>query len=142
MKAISIRQPWAWLIIRPDLSEDLEAREYAIRRGLIKNIENRTWPTRIRGRVWIHAAQGMTKDEYEDATDPLWATGGPTIELPPPEQLQRGGIIGAADIVDCVTASSSPWFNGPFGFVLINAHPVPFMPLKGKLGFFDVEVPA
>ena len=47
-----------------------------------------------------------------------------------------GGIIGTAEIVDCVEASDSPWFFGPFGLVLTNVHPVPFIPVKGALGLF------
>jgi len=55
MKCISIRQPWAWLIVRPDIiGEDTRARAYAA--GLIKDIENRDWLTRYRGPVAIHAS--------------------------------------------------------------------------------------
>lgn len=42
----------------------------------------------------------------------------------------------AARIVDCVRDSASRWFCGPFGFVLADATPLPFMPCKGQLGFF------
>lgn len=48
-----------------------------------------------------------------------------------------GGIIGVAEIVDCVSASESRWFQGPYGFVLTNARPVDFIPVKGRLMFFD-----
>ena len=34
--------------------------------------------------------------------------------------FRKGAIIGEVDIVDCVTKSTSPWFEGPFGFVLRN----------------------
>ncbi|TAG33252.1 MAG: hypothetical protein EAZ36_01015, partial [Verrucomicrobia bacterium] len=50
----------------------------------------------------------------------------------------RGGIVGVADIVDCVEAHPSPWFFGPFGFVLANARPLPFVPMHGKLNVFRV----
>lgn len=40
MKALSIRQPWAWLIVAG-----------------YKDIENRSWPTNFRGRVYIHASR-------------------------------------------------------------------------------------
>src|SRR5689334_13701824 len=93
MKALSIRQPWAWLIVRPDLVG--AARAAAIAAGEVKDIENRSWPTKFRGRVLVHASKSMTRAEYEDAQDPLWSRGGPTIELPPFEQLKRGGIVGA-----------------------------------------------
>jgi len=121
MKALSIRQPWAWLIMHAG-----------------KDIENRDWPTRFLGRVLIHASKGMTRDEYEDGQDTLWASGGTVIELPPIEKLDRGGIVGSVEIVDCVTASDSPWFFGRFGFVLRDPRPLPFKPWKGALGFFDV----
>lgn len=121
MKALSIRQPWAWLILRAG-----------------KNIENREWPTSVRGRILIHASKGVTRDEYEDACDPLWASGGQTIELPPLEDLERGGIVGSVEIVDCVSHSDSPWFCGRFGFVLRDPIILPFRPYRGALGFFDV----
>ena len=59
--------------------------------------------------------------------------------MPKYEALPRGGIVGHADIVDCVSKSNSPWFFGEYGFVLENAKPMPFRSIKGKLGFFDVE---
>ncbi|APR39983.1 ASCH domain-containing protein [Paraburkholderia sp. SOS3] len=139
MKALSIRQPWAWLIVRPDLTGT--ARAAAVSSGELKDIENRSWPTRFRGRVLIHAAKGMTRAEYEDAEDPLYWCGGPTIELPPFEQLQRGGIVGAATIDACIQSMhrSSKWHaDGCFGFHLVDTRPVPFVACKGALGFFDV----
>lgn len=56
---------------------------------------------------------------------------------PPAWADQRGGIVGVADVVDCVAASNSPWFVGRYGFVLANQRPLPFIPVKGALGFFD-----
>lgn len=121
MIALSIRQPWAWHILHSG-----------------KDIENRDWPTRFRGRVLIHASKGMTRAEYEVGQDPLWASGGTKIELPPFEQLERGGVVGSVEIVDCVAVSTSPWFFGRFGFVLRDPKPLPFIPWKGQLGFFDI----
>jgi hypothetical protein len=129
MKAISIRQPWCWMILHAG-----------------KDIENRDWPTRFRGTVLIHASKGMTRDEYFDCAETavsIFQAGHPRPENMPPrlrplKELERGGIVGQADIVDCVEASSSPWFFGRYGFVLRNAKPLPFRPFKGALGFFDV----
>lgn len=121
MRALSIRQPWAWHILNSG-----------------KDIENRDWPTSFRGRVLIHASKSMTKTEYENGRDPLWASGGPTIELPDPADMGFGGIVGSVEIVDCVTQSDSPWFFGRFGFVLRDPKLLPFLPWKGRLGFFDV----
>ncbi|WP_259659102.1 ASCH domain-containing protein [Burkholderia pseudomallei] len=119
MKALSIRQPWAWLIVQG-----------------FKDIENRTWPTRFRGRVLIHASKGMTKAEYEDVE--LFAEG---LQLPAREDLERGGIVGVAMITDCVLPAhrKSIWhMAGQFGFQLADAKPVPFVECKGALGFFNV----
>jgi hypothetical protein len=117
--ALSIRQPWAWLIVNG-----------------VKDIENRTWPTRFRGEFYVHASKGMTRDEYESA---WWfaekAARGKFI-LPKPEDLERGGIVGRAEIVDCVRHSDSLWFVGNYGFVLRDASRLNFRPCKGALGFF------
>ncbi|MVA91574.1 hypothetical protein GOZ80_06010 [Agrobacterium vitis] len=123
--ALSIRQPWAWCIV-----------------NLGKDIENRNWPTRFRGPVCIHAAKGMTRDEYEGCLATVHAIsrthpfpqGG---AFPEREELQRGGIVATAEIVNCVDRSASPWFFGTFGFVLRNVQPVEFIPVKGALGFFE-----
>lgn len=129
MKALSIRQPWAWLILNAG-----------------KDIENRDWPTLLRGRILIHASKVMTRNEYEDALmtaksislDHPFPEG---LTLPAPEELHRGGIVGSVEIVDCVQESASPWFFGEFGFVLKEARSLPFYPYKGALGFFDVSLP-
>lgn len=119
--ALSIRQPWAWLILHG------------------KNIENRTWPTRFRGWFFIHAAKGMTQEEYYSVK--LWVQQKDLCHnLPDFTQLERGGIIGKAKLGNCVSGSDNPWFCGPFGFVLDEVEPVPFQPYKGALGFFHVEL--
>lgn len=64
----------------------------------------------------------------------------PEIPLPSIEELDRGGIVGQCDIADCVSQSDSQWFSGPYGFAIENAMPLPFRPLPGKLGFFDVDL--
>lgn len=119
--ALSIRQPWAWLIMHAG-----------------KDIENRSWPTRYRGRVLIHASKGMAQVDYDNAAFTLNSIDRLTL-LPAKHELQRGGIVGEALIVDCVEDSRSPWFCGRYGFVLSNPKPLPFYPLKGQLGFFKVN---
>jgi hypothetical protein len=118
MKALSILQPWAWLIV------------YGY-----KDIENRTWQTRFRGDVLIHAGKRWGREQRDDLEDVRAAF--PMIALP--DSFELGGIVGAARIVDCVAACDSAWFNGPYGFVLEGARPAPaFVPWKGQLGFFDI----
>jgi hypothetical protein len=118
MKALSIRQPYAWLIANG-----------------IKDIENRDWPTKFRGRVLIHAGVTYPKRDYADDAEDYPDMYG--IEYPPREQM-IGGIVGVATIIDCVSKSDSKWFLGAYGFVLADAKPLPFVPCKGKLSFFDV----
>lgn len=142
MRALSIRQPWAWLIVRPDIVDE-ELRRQAYASGLMKDIENRSWPTKFRGRVLIHASKGMTRAEYEDARSFIFMDLGipPEIRLPPREALERGGIVGIATITDCVVPAcqKSPWhIEGAFGFRIADAMPLPFIECKGALGFFDV----
>lgn len=119
MKALSIRQPWAWLIIHGG-----------------KDIENRTWHTKHRGRFLVHAAKGMTLKEYQFAARYCIDRG---LNVPPPPfQLQHGGIIGSVELVSSVDNSESAWYMGEKGFVLRDPLPLPFAPLKGQLNFFEV----
>ncbi|HLN24206.1 MAG TPA: ASCH domain-containing protein [Patescibacteria group bacterium] len=107
--ALSIRQPWCHRILYDG-----------------KDVENRSWPTRFRGRVLIHASKGVdagSRDEIRAGAMPL------------------GGIVGVMEITDCVSAMDSEWFFGRYGFVIRNAQPLPFMPCKGSLGFFRVDLP-
>jgi hypothetical protein len=125
MQALTVRQPWAWLIVHG-----------------YKDIENRTWPTRTRGTIYIHAAKGMTWEEYEQCRE--IATGiYPELSLSFPafEDLDRGAIVGRVKIVGCTERSRSEWFFGPWGFELAEAEYFhrPYH-CKGALGFFTPEV--
>lgn len=135
MKALSILQPWAFLIVRPDL-EDAAARSAALEQGLIKDVENRRWPTRFRGRFLVHAGKkwGREQEDDMDLVRELF----PEILLPPTSMMQRGGFVGAATLVDGRNESDSRWFFGPVDFCLRNQTPLPFAPYKGALGFFNV----
>jgi hypothetical protein len=109
-KIISIRQPWATLIVRG-----------------IKDIENRSWATRYRGPVLVHASLRRSPHSLADIARQFG------IDLPKVE-LPLGGIVGTTNIIDCVAAHPSPWFEGKFGFVLEQSRELPFMPWKGSLG--------
>ena len=121
MKALSIRQPWAWLILHAG-----------------KDIENRNWSTKFRGTVLIHASKGCTKAEFEDASEFAEDIGINIEMMPGWKQIERGGIVGSVEIVDCVDDSESKWFFGNYGFVLRNTKVLTFTPFVGALGFFDV----
>jgi len=120
MKALSVRQPWAWLIING-----------------YKDIENRDWPTKLRGRIWIHTGiHRVTKSEYQRFLKDCRAFG--IAEYPEIDEFKTGGIVGSVEIVDCVMKSDSYWFEGTFGFVLRNPRTARFRPMDGKRGFFEV----
>ena len=124
MKALSILQPWAWLI----------ANGY-------KPYENRTWSTSFRGEFLIHAGKGFDQAGYDWVRETF-----PEIPLPgkdgdprrAKDAFPRGGIVGKGILWEVATASSSPWFSGPLGFCIARPEPIPIIPYSGKLGFFDV----
>ena len=89
-----------------------------------KDVENRDWPTNGRGWFLIHAGVSKSEIDTEDETE---------MGYP------RGGIVGAARIVDCVSEMESDWFFGRYGFVLRDAFPIPLVPCKGRLSFFPLD---
>lgn len=121
MRALTIRQPWAWLIVHGH-----------------KDVENRSWSTRYRGPLLIHAASALARrDSIEEARFVCNELG---ILLPDLAGLRRGGVVGIATLTDCVRAHPSPWFDsGAFGFALADARPLPFRRLSGRLGFFEID---
>lgn len=81
MKALSIKQPWAWMILHAG-----------------KDIENRDWPTGYRGTFLIHASK---------STDPAGIQYAEENGIELPLILPAGGIVGQVDLVDCVDKSDS-----------------------------------
>lgn len=122
LKALSIRQPWTWAILNAG-----------------KDVENRPWKTKGRGRVCLHASKSAVRTDLAGFHEFLIVAGNPLIglEVPHDTTFQRGGIVGVCEITDCVTSYDSPWFAGPYGFVLVNPAPVEFIPCNGALGFFE-----
>jgi hypothetical protein len=128
--ALSLKQPWAALLA-----------------GGRKTIEVRNWPTVRRGRILIHAAR--VSDERRES----W-------QLVPPYLLPiaqlTGGILGMADLVDCVAYRSRDafavdqakhlndpaWFKDQvlYGFAFANATLSPFRPYAGWMRFFPVDL--
>ncbi|KVZ27004.1 hypothetical protein WL14_00740 [Burkholderia cepacia] len=125
MKALSIRQPWAHLIVSG-----------------YKDIENRTWRTSYRGPLLIHASKGMTRAEYENAMRFAIVADVSYEELKRFDESERGGIVGVVDVHDCVPPSrrTSPWhMEGCYGIAVRNARALTFIPCTGRLGIFDVS---
>ncbi len=121
MKALSLTQPMAWAVVAAG-----------------KDIENRSWDTKFRGRFYIHASKGFNQKHYNW----IWEREGILgLTLPAPADFIHGAIIGEAELVGvCTGHSGSSWFMGPYGFMLKNAkeyeHPIY---CRGQLGFFEVE---
>ena len=153
MKTISLRQPWAYLICSG-----------------IKDIENRTWkcPQKYIGqRVLIHAS--AKADDIKLAIDGQ-ATA-EEIQLLSAlnycdENELYSAIIGSVEIVDCVLIHPSIWAEKtdllglsetyyklyssvinvpPIIHNWVLANPIlfdkPILNVKGKLGFWDYELP-
>lgn len=124
--ALTIRQPWAHLIIH-GITPPLMDRVF-------KSIENRPRLTYIRGRIWVHAGKSLDVFGAGQFTSRWGAC------LPSRDEMNFGGIIGSVEIVDCVTDHISTWFTGPYGYVIENPEPCDFIPYKGQLGFFKLEI--
>jgi len=114
LPALSVHQPWAWLIVN----------------GL-KEIETRSRRTHHRGPLLIHA--GRSLDDYtEDNIEWVKIKHGISVPL----EMDTGGIVGVVDVIDCVESHKSKWFNGPFGWMLANPRRLKFRPCNGALGLF------
>ena len=138
MKAISIKQPWAYLIAAG-----------------IKDIEKRTWkcPGKYIGeRVLIHASKTQHETPMYLLTDEQYDSIKQEKRIEINNSLEYGCIIGSIEIVDCVINHSSIWAEKTalpeqldnkciWNWVLAN--PIlfdePILNVKGKLSFWDYE---
>lgn len=159
MKTITVKQPWASLIVEPD-TDNL---------GFgIKPIENRSWPCPkkyIGKRVLVHAGMNnllkkatapsiFTSEQmktFQKSFAAFIAVFGPNVPT--------GAIIGSVEIVDCVINHSSIWAEktnistswGEHLPIIIDkkptynwvlANPIKFpepIPAKGKLSFWEFD---
>jgi len=111
MKAISIRQPFAEAILRG-----------------VKTTEYRTWPTKYRGLILVHA--GLSRADLSYCKD----------YGVKPDQLVFGAIAGTVEIADC-QAVDDPETGAIESWDWLLANPRPFArPVfyKGGLKFFKV----
>lgn len=133
MKAISVRQPWAWALLLG--GKDVENRSRNILGG-------------HRGMVALHAGQHLADAAAFERVHDLTGGAMPQLGLPGrPAATQLGGIIGVLDIAGVHPASSchgrcSPWAD-PTG-VHIRHHTDLARPLDrivecpGSLGLFTL----
>lgn len=110
MKALSIKQPWSSLIAHG-----------------VKDIENRTWKTNFRGRIYIHASAKW--DDRSNGNNPKDIFTNEQYRAIPNEvshkfldygvivkddEFPTTAIIGEVDIVDCVINHESIWAEKTF----------------------------
>ena len=120
---LSIRQPWVELILLGR-----------------KTIEVRSWSTKHRGDLWLHA--GKPVDAKACA-----ATGTPASEL------RRGALVGVARVVECFEFDRASWARhqsahlnyidfrpGLFGWLLEGARRIEPVPYLGKLGLMKIDL--
>lgn len=132
MKALTICQPYAHLIVCGD-----------------KRVENRTWSTNYRGRLYIHAGKSR-KWLTPDARANLLARCSVRAE-----NLPFGAVVAVANLVDCVRMTEGrsvpvtalrqhPWLrehphaHGPWCWILESVSPVGPWPYRGAQGLFNI----
>lgn len=89
MKALTVQQPWAWAILHGG-----------------KLVENRTWATKHRGELAVHAGARLSErgcqllPDYLDRANPdaLAAYTDPSLEL------AYGAVLGTVDLIGCHVA--------------------------------------
>lgn len=152
MRALTLTQPWATLVIRGR-----------------KQVETRSWSTPYRGPLAIHAAAGWTADDREFAADLMdagvlpqgWVTTNRSIK----PDLPLGRILGTVRLVGVIPTFAlveyGPRTNiaqhvigplereygdyspGRFAWLLADVEPFPEpIPARGALGLWDWSAPA
>lgn len=137
IKVLTVRQPWAHLIVTG-----------------VKSIENRSRTIHHRGPVLILASLNCSRSYYEEAVEKVRRRLGDKIAdaIPSRDELPRGGIIGRAEIFGVVSPEPPGivgWYpdgadhrwhvRDQHGWCLRNAQPVPFTPCSGALYLFDFD---
>ncbi len=138
MKVLSVKQPWAYLLVSG-----------------IKDIENRPRRTHFRGRILIHASAKafkgynvqynsfdyktkfgcLSKEQYEQLF-------GMDLIKYNSNDLDYSSIIGSVEIVDCVENHPSIWaVEGQYHYVIANPilFDTPITGIKGQLGLWNYE---
>jgi hypothetical protein len=127
VKSLSVRQPWAYAIA-----------------VLGKDIENRSWSTRHRGLLAIHASSGWDGDEAQSAVAFAARRGYDAVE---PARRQRSAIVAVVDLADVCCwgldgrgCSCGPWaIAGQCHWRLASVRPlVRPVPCKGSLGLWEL----
>lgn len=120
MRAITIQQPWAHLIIHGWTDCDRNLTQH------YKDVENRTWPCSYRGPLVIHAGKSRERLGFTNRFFGLDEAG-----------LDFGAAIGVVEMFDCKTVSQveSRWAEGPWCHLYRNPKafelPIPWQGSQG-----------
>jgi len=124
MLAISIRQPWLWLILeghRPIHIDDW-----------------RPEPA-YQGDILLHASKSQTKKEFQAAQEFINFYG---LDIQLPESCPVGGIVGRANLVKVCRDYESVWADPMlWSWVLSNVQKLPLVECKGQKGLFIAHHP-
>lgn len=125
MKVLTVKQPWAGLIVQ----------------GL-KDIENRTWKTNYRGLLFIHAGASKFDEKLGSyfTNDQSIALGHEEFQFASCQQYSA--IIGSVWVVDCVQNHPSLWaekgvWNWVLEFPTMLKEP---WKMPGKLGLWNWDL--
>jgi activating signal cointegrator 1 len=119
-RALSIKNPWLELILSGK-----------------KDIEVRTWTTKYRGSVWLHAGKNVDKSQSS-----RWDF----------KDLPTGAYLGRANLVDVIEFDKKSWESlrsrhlnegdfqpGLFGWVFKDPSRIKPYPAPGKLGLYKLS---
>jgi hypothetical protein len=122
MKALSIKNPWAYMIFHEG-----------------KNVENRTYSTKFRGKLLIHASKKSMNIGDCLAIMPVRFSVLDILNLNIYTEALNGLILGSVQLVDCVQSSKSEWAQkGCWHWIFENPVLLPEpIPALGKLGFWE-----
>lgn len=120
LPALTIRQPWLAAILAGD-----------------KRVENRSWPTKYRGFIALHAARALSR---EGRDDPLVQA---VLARPGAPALTTGALVATARITDCHRdiGCCRPWGQpGLYHWTLADVRPLPEpIPATGRLGLWHPD---
>jgi hypothetical protein len=109
LKVLTVRQPWASLIVAG-----------------IKDVENRSWATHRRGLLAIHAGKSIDR-------------GAPAELFEMVEDCPLGALVGSVSLDDIQTDSPSRWAQpGSFHWCVSGAQRIEPVPMVGHLGLWDL----
>lgn len=106
MNILTVKNPWAGLIIDG-----------------IKDIENRTWKTNYRGKLYIHSSSKIDMNTNYNST------------------YINSAILGYVELIDCIRDSKSKWaIDNYWHWIIVNAvkFEKPILNIKGKLGIWTI----